>query len=189
MKYSSLIIAGVPKSFGLFDAVDYLQQLWDGMDPDDIQYDAYPAECDEEKGEDACVMFKYNESATGVYVVHSPHLQTLALELSPWAVEADVHIYVSFVNSILTKHKKSRLYDKYAPLKGLSDENVQQMIDERKRYLKRLLTTKDEFTMDGLNAEFTLKVAHLRPAISPDMQVQELQQQFVRMQWEFNEDV
>ena len=82
MKYSSLIIAGVPKSFDLFDAVDYLQPLWEGMNPDDIQYDAYPAECDEEKGEEACVMFKYNESATGVYVVHNPHLQTLSLELS-----------------------------------------------------------------------------------------------------------
>lgn len=57
------------------------------------------------------------------------------------------------------------------------------MIVERKRYLKRLLTTKEGFTMDGLNADFTLKVAHLRPAISPDMQVLELQKQFVRMQW------
>ena len=59
------------------------------------------------------------------------------------------------------------------------------MIEERERYLKRLLTTKNGFTMEGINADFTLKVAHLKPAASADMQMQELQQQFVKMQWEF----
>jgi hypothetical protein len=54
------------------------------------------------------------------------------------------------VNSILAKHKRARLYDKYVPLKALSGQ-----------------------------------VAHLRPAISPKIQELELQQQFVRMQWEF----
>ena len=39
--------------------------------------------------------------------------------------------------------------------------------------------------MEGINADFTLKVAHLKPAASADMQMQELQQQFVKMQWEF----
>ena len=58
------------------------------------------------------------------------------------------------------------------------------MIKERKTYLKRLLTTKEGFTMEGINADFTLKVAHLRPAISPEVQVLELQRQFVGMQWE-----
>jgi hypothetical protein len=48
----------------------------------------------------------------------------------------------------------------------------------------RLLTTKDGFTMEGINADFTLKVAHLKPAVSVDTQIQELQQQFVKMQWE-----
>jgi hypothetical protein len=186
MKYSNLIIAGVPKSFDIWDVVDYIQPLSEDANPDDVQYDHYPAECDEDKGEEACIMFKYNESATGVYVVHTPHLQTLSLELSPWAVEADVLLYASFVNSVLAKHKRAHLYDKYAPLKGLTDENIQHMIVERKRYLKRLLTTKEGFTMDGLNSGFTLKVAHLRPAISSDMQVLELQQQFVRMQWDFD---
>lgn len=183
MKYSNLIIAGVPKSFDIWDVVDYIQSLPEDANPDDVQYDHYPAECDEDKGEEACFMFKYNESATGVYVVHTPHLQTLSLELSPWAVEADVLLYASFINSVLAKHKRARLYDKYAPLKGLTDKDVQQMIAERMRYLKRMLTTKEGFTMDGLNADCTLKVAHLRPAISPDMQVLELQKQFVRMQW------
>ena len=186
MKYSNLIIAGVPKSFDIWDVVNYIQSMPEDANPDDVQYDYYLAECNEDKGEEACVMFKYNESATGVYVVHTSHLQTLSLELSPWAVEADVLLYASFVNSVLTKHKRARLYDKYAPLKGLTDEDVQHMIVERKRYLKRLLTTKEGFTMDGLNSGFTLKVAHLRPAISSDMQVLELQQQFVRMQWEFD---
>jgi hypothetical protein len=58
------------------------------------------------------------------------------------------------------------------------------MIEERKRYLKRLLTTKDGFTMEGINADFTLKVTLLKPAASVDIQMQELQQQFVGMQWE-----
>ena len=49
-----------------------------------------------------------------------------------------------------------------------------------------MLTTKDGFTMDGLNAGLTVQVAHLRPTVSPDVQVLELQQQFVRMQWEFD---
>ena len=53
---------------------------------------------------------------------------------------------------------------------------------------KFLLTTKDGFTMEGLNASFTLQVAHLRPAISPQMQVLELQRQFVGMQWERPDD-
>lgn len=51
-----------------------------------------------------------------------------------------------------------------------------------------LLTTKEGFTMEGLNAGFTLQVAHLRPAISPQMQVLELQRQFVGMQWERPEE-
>lgn len=78
MKYSHLIISGIPKSFDLWESVDSLQPYYEGMNVDDIQYDAYPLECDEERGEEACVLFKYN-----------PFLQTLSLELSPWAVEAD----------------------------------------------------------------------------------------------------
>ena len=188
MKLSNLIIAGLPKSFDVGDAVDYLQPWSDDMRPEDILYDLYPAEADEEKGEDAVVLFKYNESATGIYLVHTPHLQALALELSPWASEADVLLYAAFVNSVLAKHKRARLYEKYAPLKGLTDDDVQRMIKDRKAYLKRLLTTKEGFTMEGINAGFTLQVAHLRPAISPDMQVLELQRQFVKMQWERQED-
>lgn len=184
MKYSHLIISGVPKSFDLWESIDSLQPCYEGMNVDDIQYDAYPLECDEERGEEACVLFKYNESATGVDVVHSPFLQTLSLELSPWAVEADVILYASYINVILKKHKRARLYDKYAPLKELTDEHVQKMIAERKAYLKRLLTKEKGFTMDGINVGLTLLVEHLRPAISPDMQALELQQSFVKMQWE-----
>ena len=184
MKYSKLTIAGVPKSFEIWDVVDYVQPLQEDASPDDVQYDFYSLECDEEKGEEACVLFKYDESATGIFVTHTPHLQTLSIELSPWAVETDVQLYALFVNAFLAKHKKARLYDKYAPLKRLTDDDVQKMIEERKRYLKRLLTTKDGFTMEGINADFTLKVAHLKPAVSVDTQIQELQQQFVKMQWE-----
>lgn len=184
MKYSKLTIAGVPKSFVIWDVVDYVQDLSEDESPDDVQYDFYSAECNEEKGEDACVLFKYDESATGIFVTHTPHLQTLSLELSPWAVETDVQLYALFVNAFLAKHKRSRFYDKNAPLKSLANDDVQKMIEERERYLKRLLTTKNGFTMEGINADFTLKVAHLKPAASADMQMQELQQQFVKMQWE-----
>ena len=189
MKFSNLIIAGLPKSFDVGFVTDYIQPLSDEASPEDILYDIYPAECNEENGEDAVVLFKYNESATGVYLVHTPHLQALALHLSPWASEADVLLYASFVNAVLAKHKRVRLYDDYAPLKGLTDDDVHQMIKERKAYLKRLLTTKEGFTMEGLNAGFTLQVAHLRPAISPQMQVLELQKQFVQMQWERPEEM
>ena len=188
MKYSNLIIAGLPKSFDVGFAADYVQLLPEDASPEDVLYDIYPAECDEDKGEDAVVLFKYNESATGIYLVHTPHLQALAVHLSLWASEADVLLYASFVNAVLAKHKRARLYDKYAPLKGLTDDDVHRMIVERKAYLKRLLTTKEGFTMEGLNADFTLQVAHLRPAISPQMQVLELQRQFVGMQWERHED-
>ena len=184
MKYSKLIIAGLPKSFDVTYAGDYIQSTGDDTQPEEILYDFYFAEADEENGEEGLMLFKYNESATGIYLVHTPHLQSLSMELSPWASEADVLLYAAFINAVLSKHKRARLYDKYAPLKGLTDEDVQRMIKDRKAYLKRLLITKEGFTMEGLNADFTLQVAHLRPATSPDMQVQELQRQFVSMQWE-----
>ena len=188
MKYSKLVIAGVPKSFHIWNVLDYIQSSGADESLEDMSYDFYPAECDEESGEDACVLFKYNESSTGVFVLHTPYLQTLHIELSPWAIEADVQLFASVVNAILSKHKRAKLYDKNAPLKGLSDDDVHLMIKERKAYLKRMLTTKEGFTMEGINAAFTLQVAHLRPAISPDMQVLELQRNFVGMQWGTEEE-
>ena len=80
----------------------------------------YPAECDEEALEDASVLFKYNESATGVWMVYREPVHALELTLSPWASDADVTLYAAFVNAVLAKHKRSRLYDKFAPLPGLS---------------------------------------------------------------------
>ncbi|MBR5038359.1 MAG: hypothetical protein IKX65_06520 [Prevotella sp.] len=187
MKYSKLIISGIPKSFDVTYAGDYIQPLGDDIQPEDILYDFYFAEADEDKGEEAVYLFKYDESATGIYLVHTPHLQTLVIELSTWASEADVLLYADFINSVLAKHKRAHLYDKYAPLKGLTDDDVLRMIKDRKAYLKRQLTTREHFTMEGLNADFTLQVAHLRPAISPDVQILELQRQFVEMQWEKGE--
>ena len=57
MKYSHLVISGIPKSFDLWESIDSLQPCYEGMNVDDIQYDAYPLECDEGKGEEACVLF------------------------------------------------------------------------------------------------------------------------------------
>ena len=126
MKYSKLIISGLPKTFNVTHAGDYVQDLPDDSCPEDILYDFYFADADEDKGEEGLMLFKYNESATGIYLVHNPHLQTLAVELSPWASEADVLLYGAFINAVLAKHKRARLYDKYAPLKGLTDDDVQQ---------------------------------------------------------------
>lgn len=187
MKFSKLIISGLPKSFDVTYAGDYVQEMPDDAPIEDVLYDFYFAEADEDKGEEAVMLFKYNESATGIYLVYTPHLQTLAVELSPWASEEDVLLYAAFINAVLAKHKRTRLYDKYAPLKGLADEDVQRMIKDRKAYLKRQLTTKDSFTIEGLNVDYEVKVAHLRPAASLDEQVLELQRQFVAMQWENEE--
>lgn len=57
------------------------------------------------------------------------------------------------------------------------------MIKDRKAYLKRLLTTKDGFTMEGLNVDYEVKVA-LWPDMPPEVWVQELMRQFVAMKWE-----
>ena len=187
MKFSKLIISGLPKSFDVTYAGDYVQEMPDDAPIEDVLYDFYFAEADEDKGEEAVMLFKYNESATGIYLVYTPHLQTLAVELSPWASEEDVLLYAAFINAVLAKHKRTRLYDKYAPLKGLTDEDVHRLIKDRKAFLKRQLTTKDGFTIEGLNVDYEVKVAHLRPAASLDEQVLELQRQFVAMQWENEE--
>lgn len=185
MKFDKLIICGLPKSFDVWESVDYIDPLAADHDPDDIKYDAYPMECDEAKGEDTLVVFKYNESASGVYVTHNSVTQTLTMELSPWAVEADVLLYASYVNAVLSKHKRARLYDHFAPLPGIGDESVSSMISDRKKYLKRLLAKGECFVMEGLNSSYSLLPSHLRPAPSADMQLLELQNSFVKMQWEF----
>jgi hypothetical protein len=187
MKYSKLIISGLPKSFDVTYAGDYVQEMQDDAPIEDVLYDFYFAEADEDKGEEGLVLFKYNESATGIYLVHTPHLQTLTVELSPWASEEDVLLYAAFINAVLAKHKRTRLYDKYAPLKGLTDEDVQRMIKDRKAYLKRQLTTKEGFTMEGLSVDYEVKVAHLWPNMPPEVWMQELMRQFVAMQWEAEE--
>lgn len=188
MKYDKLIICGLPKSFDIWDSVEYIDPTPEEHRVEDIKYDAYPLECDEEKGEDGLVVFKYDESASGVYAVHNAITQTLALELSPWAVEADVLLYASYANAVLAKHKRARLYDHFAPLPGISEEAVSIMISDRKKHLKKLLTRNECFAMQGLNSSYSLYPSHLRPAPSAEMQVHELQATFVKMQWEFEED-
>ena len=182
MKYEELTIVGLPKSFKIYKAVDYLYPNGEPDNSEEVLYDEYFEEGDE--GEDASIVFKYNESATGVNVVYNSTVNTLNLWLSPWAVEADVLLYVAFINAILKKHPRAKLYDKYDIIKNLTDIELNRMLADRRKYLKRLLQTKDGFTMEGVNNDFTLKVAHLRKAASIDMQVTELQQVFTKMQWE-----
>lgn len=192
MKYEKLTISGIPKKFDVWDLCNYIQPITEDMDLEDILYDALPDECDEDKGEDAVVIFKYYESATGVRIIHTPHLQILSLWLSPWAVETDVRLYAALIGAILAKHKKAKLYDKYAPLKGLTEDDIRYMISERKKYIKRLMTTKDEFTMKGIHAEYILTndpsyITHL-PANLIDSKITALQDIFVKLQWIENEE-
>lgn len=185
MKYDELTIIGLPKSFKIYKAIDYLYPNGEPDNPEDVLYDEYFVECDE--GEDASIVFKYNESATGVYVVYNSTVNALNLWLSPWAVEADVLLYVAFINVILKKHPRTKLYEKYDIIKNLTDIELNRMLADRRKYFKRLLQTKDGFTMEGINDDFTLKVANLPKAASIDMQVTELQQVFTKMQWEEDE--
>ena len=187
MKYDKLTIEGLPKKFKVYYALDYLYsgcQLPDN--PDDILYDEWPVECDE--GEDAMMVYEYNKSATGVYLAYNETVHALSFELSPWASDADVSLYVKLVNAVLKKHPRTKLYAQYDILKGLTEEDERKMIADRQSYVKRLLKTKEGFTMEGLFHGFTLEVAHLRPAPTLDIQAKDLREMFADMQWEKGEE-
>ena len=182
MKYDKLTIVGLPKRFKVYNVVDYLfPDDHQRESPDDVIYDFLPEECDE--GEDAIVVYEYNESATGVEVVYEEVAHALTFSLSHWASDADVRIYTKIVNAVLKKHPHARLYAHYELLKGLTEDDEKKMIANRLSYVKRLLKTKESFTMEGLFRDFTLKVVHLRPAPSVDIQALELRQLFTDMQW------
>ena len=182
MKYDKLTIVGLPKRFKVYEVVDYLCPAdHQPESPDDVIYDFLPEKCDE--GEDAIVVYEYNESATGVEVVYEEASHSLTFSLSHWASDADVRIYTKIVNAVLKKHPRARLYAHYELLKGLTEDDEKKMIANRLSYVKRLLKTKEGFTMEGLFRDFTLKVAHLRPAPSVDIQALELRQLFTDMQW------
>ena len=187
MKYDKLTIIGLPKKFKVYYALDYLYpdgQLPDN--PDDILYDEWPTDGDE--GEDAMMAYEYNKSATGVYVAYNETVHALSFELSPWASDADVKLYVKLANAVLKKHPRTKLYAQFDILKGLTEENEKEMIADRQSFVKRLLKTKEGFTMEGLFHGCTLKVAHLCPAPTLDMQAKELRQMFADMQWNKGEE-
>lgn len=187
MKYDKLTIIGLPTKFKVYYALDYLyldDQLPDN--PDDILYDEWPVECDE--GEDAMMVYEYYKSATGVYLAYNETMHALSFELSPWASDADVSLYVKLVNAVLKKHPRAKLYAQYDILKGLTDEEEKKMIADRQSYVKRLLKTKEGFTMEGLFHGCTLEVAHLRPALTLDIQARDLRQLFADIQWEKGEE-
>lgn len=187
MRYDKLTIIGVPKKFKVYYALDYLYpdgQLPDN--PDDILYDEWPT--DGEEGEDAMMAYEYNKSATGVYLAYNETVHALSFELSTWASDADVSLYVKLVNAVLEKHPRAKLYAQCDILKGLTEEDERKMIADHQSYVKHLLKTKEGFTMEGLFHGFTLKVAHLRPASTLDIQAKELRQLFADMQWEKGEE-
>lgn len=182
MKYDNLTIVGLPKKFNVFNVVDYLYpDDHQPESPDDMVYDFLPEECDE--GEDAIVVYEYNESVAGVEVVYEDASHSLTFSLPRWASDADVRIYMKIVNAVLKKHPRARLYAHYELLKGLTEDDEKKMIANRLSYVKRMLKTKEGFTMEGLFRDFTLKVAHLRPAPTVDIQALELRRLFTDMQW------
>ena len=187
MKYDKLTIIGLPKKFKVYYALDYLYPVGQLPDnPDEILYDEWPADGDE--GEDAMMAYEYNKSATGVYLAYNETVHALSFELSPWASDADVSLYVKLINAVLKKHPRTTLYAQYEILKGLQEENEKEMIADRQSFVKRLLKTKEGFTMEGLFHGCTLKVAHLRPATTLYIQAKELRQMFADMQWNKGEE-
>ena len=187
MKYDKLTIIGLPKKFKVYYALDYLYSGYQlPNNPDDIIYDEWPA--DGEEGEDAMMVYEYYKSATGVYLAYNETVHALSFELSSWASDADVSLYVKLVNAVLKKHPRAKLYAQYDILRGLTEEDERKMIVDRQSYVKHLLKTKEGFTMEGLFHDFTLKVAHLRPALTRDIQARELRQMFADMQWEKGEE-
>lgn len=97
-------------------------------------------------------------------------------------------LYVKLANAVLKKHPRTKLYAQYDLLKGLTDEDEKKMIADRQSFVKCLLKTKEGFTMEGLFHGCTLKVAHLSPAPTLDMQAKELRQMFADMQWNKGEE-
>ena len=57
---------------------------------------------------------------------------------------------MKLVNAVLKKHPRTKLYAKYDILKGLTEEDERKMIADRQSHVKRLLKTKEGFTMEGL---------------------------------------
>lgn len=99
-------------------------------------------------------------------VVYEDASHSLTFSLSPWVSDADVQMYTKMVNAVLKKYPRARLYSHYELLKGLTEDDEKKMIANRLSFVKRLLKTKEGFTMEGLFLDFTLKVAHLCPAPS-----------------------
>ncbi len=146
MKYDKLTIVGLPKKFKVYNVVDCLYfDDHQPESPDDVIYDFLPEECDE--GEDAIVAYKYNESATGVEAVDEEAAHALTFMLSHWASDADVRMYTKMVNAVLKKHPRVRLYAHYEHLKGLTEDDERKMIANRLSYVRKLLKTKEGFTM------------------------------------------
>ena len=64
---------------------------------------------------------------------------------------------------------------------------IEQMKTDRTHLLERLHTKNEGFKMDGIKHPFILKVEHLIPYSSVEMQAYELMRMFVGMQWEADE--
>ncbi|MBQ0075346.1 MAG: hypothetical protein KBT34_14295 [Prevotella sp.] len=188
MKYERTIIEGLPKKFNVKKILDLLYKGGMPENPYCVHYGMKVVAEDKQKNETCVVVFRKDLSATGVFVLHSAELNSLTFAVPGFASDADIILFASLMNAVQKTHPRTKAFDDYnQPVKYIGAREIEQMNTDRIHLLERLLTTKEGFKMDGINHPFILKVEHLIPYSSVEMQAYELKKMFVGMQWEADE--
>lgn len=183
MKYSNLEIRPLPKRFEVWQVLDVMQNPDEIESPEEVEYDFYTEE-PYYRGADASWQFHIGTSATGIYAEWVRETQTLYIELPAWASKGDVELFASVINRLLAKHPRAKLYDGDSKLESITEGMRKTMLSERKRYLKKKLQTKEQFTMEGLLVHYDIDTAIERASgLSEDEMIERLQSEFAEMQW------
>lgn len=177
MLFEKTTLLTLPKNFSLWDALDYINPT--GEDPESIIYDGYLGELSS-GGIDSMDAFHYGESATGVSFVWYAASQTLQINLSKWAVPADVDFFALYVNALLKHHPRAKLIAEDKVLKEISAETIESIKNARFKYLRKKLAAKTPFDMVGLNTICEVNIFD----DDIDSFATALQQDFAAMQWE-----
>ncbi|MFA4182160.1 MULTISPECIES: hypothetical protein [Bacteroidales] len=189
MKYERTIIEGLPKKFNVMKILELLYK--DGIpdNPHCVHYGLKVVADDRLKNETCAVVFRKELSSTGVFVLHSVELNSLTFAVPEYASEADVVLFASLMNAVRKKHPRTKAFDDHnIPVKYIGAREIVEMNKDRMNYLVKDLTTQEGFTMRGLTAAFTLKVEHLIPYSSVEMQAYELKRTFAEMQWQSEDE-
>ncbi|MBQ0081231.1 MAG: hypothetical protein KBS95_06780 [Alistipes sp.] len=187
IKYEKVIIEGLPKKFNIKKILDF---LYKGGIPENPYCEHYGLKIvtEDESKNKTCIVFRKNLSSTGVVIQHNAEQSSLTFLVSEFASDADVVLFASLMNAVLKNHPRAKAFDEYSqPVKYIGAREIEQMNTNRIHLLERLLTTKDDFEMYGINHNFILKVEHLIPYSSLEMQAYELKKMFVEMQWKVDE--